>query len=477
MSHIQNGGGGGGSTSLVVNSTPISGGAANQILYDNGGILEEASVGTGLSLSGNVLSSTGAPLNSPAFTGTPTAPTASAGDNSTQIATDAFVTTAVNNAIAGVNPAEAVQVATTAAGDTSGMTYSNGASGIGATLTGPNNTAITIDGVTFTSVGQRLLVKNDTQSPSGAFNGVYTLTALQTIGTGAIFTRATDYNQPSDINNTGAIPVTSGTANASTSWLLTSTVTTIGTSPLTYSQFTISPTNLVTLTGTQTLTNKDLSSVTNTFPVGSNSQKGIVEVDGTSITAAAGVLSVVGGTLAASYLSSNWYMPFPPFASGSQSASANTIYGFFGTVLEPVTIKALGFKSGSSAARNVQVAVYSVSGSTATLVDHTGDIAASVSGTSYSGAVLNGTDTLVPGVLYFFATNRNTGATEWCVATSTPGFATSAAGSSSLTTIMGNGITGKTIAQTYGTWPSLTLSGAGAMTDSTLSTMAAFQVN
>ena len=139
-----------------------------------------------------------------------------------------------------------------------------------ATLTGPNNTAVTVDGVTFTSVGQRLLVKNDTQSPSGAFNGIYTLTALQTSITGAIFTRALDYDQPSDINNTGAIPVTSGTANAGTSWLLTSSVVTVGISPLTFTQFTLNPTTLVTLNGAQALTNKDLTSATNTFPVKAN---------------------------------------------------------------------------------------------------------------------------------------------------------------------------------------------------------------
>jgi len=44
-----------------------------------------------------------------ALTGTPTAPTGTVGDNTTQIATDAFVTTAITNAIAGVNPAVAVQ--------------------------------------------------------------------------------------------------------------------------------------------------------------------------------------------------------------------------------------------------------------------------------------------------------------------------------------------------------------------------------
>lgn len=46
--------------------------------------------------SGNVITSTYAPLASPALTGTPTAPTATSGDNSTQIATTAFVTSAIS---------------------------------------------------------------------------------------------------------------------------------------------------------------------------------------------------------------------------------------------------------------------------------------------------------------------------------------------------------------------------------------------
>lgn len=40
-----------------------------------------------------------APTDSPAFTGTPTAPTATAGTDTTQIATTAFVTDAINTAI------------------------------------------------------------------------------------------------------------------------------------------------------------------------------------------------------------------------------------------------------------------------------------------------------------------------------------------------------------------------------------------
>ncbi len=173
--------------------------------------------------------------------GAPTAATAAAGTNTTQIASTAYVTTAVANAVAGVNPAVAVQAATTAASDTSGLTYNNGVAGIGAFFTGSVNTAITIDGYTFTALGQRLLVKNDTQSPSGAFNGIYYVTQVQTGILAPILTRALDYDAPSDINNTGAIPVVNGTVNGTTSWLLTSAVTTVGTDPLTYTKFSVNP--------------------------------------------------------------------------------------------------------------------------------------------------------------------------------------------------------------------------------------------
>ena len=52
---------------------------------------------------GRVLSVNKANLASPAFTGTPTAPTASAGTNNTQIATTAFVQTAVSSASGGTS--------------------------------------------------------------------------------------------------------------------------------------------------------------------------------------------------------------------------------------------------------------------------------------------------------------------------------------------------------------------------------------
>ena len=167
--------------------------------------------------------------------------TQSQGDGSTKAASTSYVDVAVANAIAGVNPAIAVQAATTSASNTSGFTYNNGVSGVGATFTGSVNTAVTIDGYTFTAVGQRLLVKNDTQSPSGAFNGVYSLTQLQTGILAPVFTRAADYNTPTSINNTGAIPVVNGTVNSTTSWLNTAQVVTVGTTPLVYVEFSRNP--------------------------------------------------------------------------------------------------------------------------------------------------------------------------------------------------------------------------------------------
>lgn len=216
-------------------------------------------------------------LASPAITGVGTAVTGATGDASTRLATDAFVATAVSNAIAGVNPAVAVDAATTAAGDTSSYTFAG--AGVGATMTGPTNTATTIDVFTFTTVGQRLLVKNDTQSPSGAHDGIYMLTALHTAGTGDIFTRSLDYDTPSDINNTGVIPVKSGTTNGGSSWLQTATIVTVDTTPMTWLQFTypvsevmITPTydpaaiaqQVVGTTATQTITNKRVTRRTTT---------------------------------------------------------------------------------------------------------------------------------------------------------------------------------------------------------------------
>jgi len=175
-----------------------------------------------------------------ALSGNPTTTTQSAGDNSTKIATDAFVTTAIANAVAGINPAVAVQAATIA--NVPGYTYNNGVGGIGATLTQTVAATVTIDGYTPV-LNDRILFKNQTTS---ANNGIYFVATVGSSSITAVFTRALDYDQPSDINNTGAIPVVNGTQNTLTSWLITSTVNTVGSDALTYALFSYNPSTLIT---------------------------------------------------------------------------------------------------------------------------------------------------------------------------------------------------------------------------------------
>ena len=151
-----------------------------------------------------------APLASPTFTGIPAAPTPTAGDSTTQLATTAFVQMAVRS----VPSKEASKYATTAALAT--VTYYNGVAGdgVGATLTGVGLGAITLDGNT-PIVGDRLLVKNQVSTFQ---NGIYTVTIVGTAGTVFVITRALDFNQTGDIKTGATTYVTSGATLAATTW-------------------------------------------------------------------------------------------------------------------------------------------------------------------------------------------------------------------------------------------------------------------
>lgn len=271
------------------------GGSSGQIQYNNSGAFGGGDLSGDVTTSGSLVTTI---KTSVALAGSPTTTTQAASDNSTKIATTAQVQAAIASVVAGINPAVTANAATVAASDTSALSYSNGASGIGATLTGTVNTAITIDGFTFNTLGQRLLVKNDTQSPSGARNGVYVLTQLQTVSLAPVFTRAVDYDQPADINSTGTVPVISGTANALTGWLLTSTVTAVGTSPLVYTQFALSTDGVTLTTVANVISIKSSaplpgSPTTTTPTVGDNSTK--VPTTAFVATAIANAISGGGG--------------------------------------------------------------------------------------------------------------------------------------------------------------------------------------
>ena len=132
----------------------------------------------------------------------------------------------------GLNPKDAVRAATTAA--LPAATYSNGTAGVGATLTGTSNGAFAAqDGITLT-VNQSLLVKNQASSLQ---NGVYQLT---TVGDGSnpyVLTRRADADTAADIESMYTF-VQEGTTQANTGWVLTTDPPiTMGTTALTYGQF------------------------------------------------------------------------------------------------------------------------------------------------------------------------------------------------------------------------------------------------
>lgn len=172
-------------------------------------------------------------------------------------AQDAATKSYVDALVNGAEWKQQSRLATTAALPSNN--YSNGASGVGATLTGVAFGALTIDGVTPT-VGDRVLVKNEA---TPANNGIYTVTTVGAIATLYVLTRATDYNQAAEVSAGTATFVTEGTANADTAWVQTTTGTiTMGSTSLVFVQFgsggggvtSINKTGSTALTGAVTLT-------------------------------------------------------------------------------------------------------------------------------------------------------------------------------------------------------------------------------
>jgi hypothetical protein len=168
-------------------------------------------------------------IASPTFTGTVTLAQAPTSD--LHAATKLYV----DNVAAGINFHESVHAASV---NSLAANYSNGTSGVGATLTADTNRAFsTLDGESVV-VGQRVLIKNQTDQKQ---NGIYTLT---TNGSGSVpwvLTRATDAdNNPSGEMKAGDFTfVTNGTTNASFGFVNNSTASpiVIGTDNITYTAF------------------------------------------------------------------------------------------------------------------------------------------------------------------------------------------------------------------------------------------------
>jgi hypothetical protein len=141
----------------------------------------------------------------------------------------------VDNITTGLNFHAPVVAASTA---NLGVTYNNGTSGVGATLTADTLRAFnTLDGQAV-SVGNRVLIKDQTNQIQ---NGVYTLTNNGSAGVTAwILTRATDQDNSvaGEMANGDDFNVQGGTVNAGKSFVNSTVGTiTIGTTNITYSAY------------------------------------------------------------------------------------------------------------------------------------------------------------------------------------------------------------------------------------------------
>lgn len=163
-------------------------------------------------------------------------------------AADAATKQYVDDVAQGLNIHAASYAATTA---NLNATYSNGTSGVGATLTNAGaNAAFSVDGVS-PSLNARILVKNQT---SQAQNGIYVLSTVGDGSTPWVLTRATDFDTAVEIAGGDFTFVDAGNTLANTGWVNVDEVNTVGTDPIVFQQFsgagTYTASDGVLLTGT-----------------------------------------------------------------------------------------------------------------------------------------------------------------------------------------------------------------------------------
>jgi hypothetical protein len=204
-------------------------------------------------------------------------------------ATDAATKQYVDDVAQGLHTHDSCNAATTTtlatiSGGT--VTYNNGTSGVGATLT-TTGSYTTIDGVTL-SDGMRILVKNEV---SAANNGIYVRTSS------TVLTRADDFDTPTEMAGGDFTFVTAGTVYDNTGWVMPDPVTTVGTSPVVWVQFsgagTYTAGSGLTLTGSVFSVNVAQPTITSVGTLTSLSISGNANIG--NVGAAAGVFTSVSG--------------------------------------------------------------------------------------------------------------------------------------------------------------------------------------
>ena len=297
--------------------------------------------------------------------GTPTA--------STDAATKQYVDD-VAQGLAIQAPAVAASTGTLATMSGGTVAYDNGTAGVGATLTISGSTLTAIDGVTL-STDDRIVIKDESTS---AHNGIYTYTSS------TVLTRATDFDTPTEMAGGDFVFVQQGTLYNDTGWVMTDPVTTVGTSDVTFVQFSGAGSFTagagLTLTGTEFSVNVD--NLTTDISGGNVVVKTSAQFTTPNIGAATGTSLTATGNVAGGNLTT----------AGVVSATGNVIGGNLTTA---GAVVATGNVSGGNITTGAKVVAVGNIDSTAGIFNGDGfglsNIpAANITGLSLSG-IANGT--------------------------------------------------------------------------------------
>jgi hypothetical protein len=120
------------------------------------------------------------------------------------------------------------------AATTTNLTVTQSGSGVGATLTNAGAQAIfALDGVS-PPLNSNVLVKN---LASAQNEGIYRVSDVGSAITNWVLTRATTYDTPTEINNTGLIIINNGATLSGTAWYNSVTIVAVDVTAFNYSQF------------------------------------------------------------------------------------------------------------------------------------------------------------------------------------------------------------------------------------------------
>jgi hypothetical protein len=336
---------GSGTVTLGITNTAVTAGSYGS----------SSSVGTfTVNAQGQLTAAASVPINAIALT---TGTISTAPSNDTDIANKLYV----DSVASGLNFHAACNYATTTS-NVYTVSYNNGASGIGATLTNTGTlAAFSIDGVTMTSgnIGNRLLIKNQANA---AYNGVYTLT---TVGSGSVawvLTRATDYDSSgsgtNEIDAGDFMYVLLGNTLANTSWVQqTQLPIVVGTTGLVFTQFgaqiaytagtglTLSANQFSITNTTVTANSYGSASSVGTFTVNAQGQLTAASSTNIAIDAAA----ITSGTVASARISGSYtgITGVGTLTAGTWNATTIAV-GYGGTGLTSYTVGDLLYASGTT---------------------------------------------------------------------------------------------------------------------------------